>query len=77
VLFSSHDLKPMPSNDLHESSVLEIEVYRYHKIGRDDYIGGMKENIEVLLAEGATGQSFRSSTACTRKHRTQPPFAAT
>jgi hypothetical protein len=25
----------------------------------DDYIGGAKENIEVLLAEGATGgQSF-------------------
>jgi hypothetical protein len=58
VLLPSHDLKPTPSNDLHESSVLEIEVYRHHKIGRDDHIGGVKESIEVLLAEGATGQSI-------------------
>jgi hypothetical protein len=48
----------MPSNVLHESSVLEIKVYRNHTIGWDDYIGGVKESIEVLLAEGATGQSF-------------------
>jgi hypothetical protein len=52
---SSHDLIPMPSNDLHGSSVLEIQVYRNDTIGRDDYIGGLKESIEVLLAEGATG----------------------
>jgi hypothetical protein len=55
VLLPSHDLKHTPSNDLHESSVLEIEVYRHHKIGRDDYIGGVKESIELLLAEGAKG----------------------
>jgi hypothetical protein len=49
----------MPSNDLHESSVLEIAVYGHHTIGPDDYIGGAKESIEVLLVEGATGgQSF-------------------
>jgi hypothetical protein len=55
---SSHDLKPMPSNELHESSVLEIKVYRNHIIGRDDYIGRVKESIGVLVAEGAMGQSF-------------------
>jgi hypothetical protein len=45
----------MPSNDLHGSSVLEIEVYRHHTIGSDDYVGGAKERIDVLVAEGATG----------------------
>jgi hypothetical protein len=55
MLLSSRDLKSMPSNDLHGSSVLGIEVYRHHTIGSDEYIGGAKERIELLLAEGATG----------------------
>ncbi|KAF8510431.1 hypothetical protein JB92DRAFT_439283 [Gautieria morchelliformis] len=42
-------------NDLHGSSVLGIKVYRHHTIGNDEYIGGAKERIELLLAEGASG----------------------
>jgi hypothetical protein len=45
----------MSSNDLHGSSVLEIELYRHHTFASDDYIGGAKDRIELLLAEGATG----------------------
>jgi hypothetical protein len=59
VLLSSGDLKSTPSNNLHASPTLEIEVYRDRTIGSDDYIGGAKEGVEVLLVEGATGsQSF-------------------
>ena len=48
----------MPSNDLNEGSILGIEVYRHHTIGSDEYIGGAKERIELLLAQGTTrGQS--------------------
>jgi hypothetical protein len=59
-LFSSRYLKYMPSHELRGSSVLEIEVYRHHTIGSDDYIGGAKESIEFLVAEGATGGRFLS-----------------
>jgi hypothetical protein len=55
VLLSSRCLKYMSSNDLHASSVLEIEVYGHHTIGSDDYIGGAKEKVELLVGEGATG----------------------
>jgi hypothetical protein len=49
----------MPSYDLRASSVLDIKVYGYHTFVLCDYIGGVKESIEVLLAERATaGQSF-------------------
>ena len=58
-LLSSHNLESMPSNDLNEGSILGIEVYRHHTIGSDEYIGGAKEKIELLLAQGTTrGQSF-------------------
>jgi hypothetical protein len=67
-----------PSNDLHGSPVLEIEVYRDRTIGSDDYIGGAKERIEVLLAEGATtGLPFSLIDGMHVNHRTQRPFAAT
>jgi hypothetical protein len=58
VLLSSRDLESTPSNDLHGSPVLEIAVYRNRTMRSDDYIGGAMEMIEVLLAEGGTGQSF-------------------
>jgi hypothetical protein len=59
VLLSSCDLNSLPSDDLHGSSTLEIKVYGHHTFVLHDYIGGVKESIEVLLAERATGgQSF-------------------
>ena len=61
MLLSSRELKSTPSNDLHGFPALEIEVYRDRTIGSDDYIGGAKERIEVLLAEGATGGQCFSS----------------
>jgi hypothetical protein len=57
----------MPSDGLHGSSVLEIEIYKHRTIGNNEYIGGAKERIEVLLAAGATSDDpFHSSTECTR-----------
>lgn len=43
----------MPSNDLHGSSVLGIEVYGCRVFQRDEFIGGVKEKMELLVAEGA------------------------
>ncbi|KAN0107633.1 hypothetical protein V8E52_009952, partial [Russula decolorans] len=40
--------------DVHGSSVLELQVCARHRIGRDDYIGGVKEPIDSLLAGGVT-----------------------
>jgi hypothetical protein len=40
------------------SSVLECRVYAKHKIGSDDFIGGMKDVIELLLAERAAGSLY-------------------
>jgi hypothetical protein len=77
VLLSSRELKSTPSNDLHGSPVLEIEVYRDRTIGSDDYIGGTKQRIEALLAEGATGLPFSLIDGMHANHRTQCPFAAT
>jgi hypothetical protein len=34
--------------------VLECQVYAKHKIGSDNFIGGTKDTIELLLAEGAS-----------------------
>jgi hypothetical protein len=37
------------------SSVLECRVYAKRKIHSDDFIGGVQETVESLLAEGASG----------------------
>jgi hypothetical protein len=42
-------------NDVLGSSVLECRVYTKCKFGSDDFIGGVKETVESLLAEGASG----------------------
>jgi hypothetical protein len=55
MLLSSRDLKSIHSKDLHSSSVLGIEVYGRRIFTRDEFIGGTKERIELLVAEGATG----------------------
>jgi hypothetical protein len=54
MLLSSRDLKSIHSKDLQSSSVLGIEVYG-RRIFTDELIGGTKESIELLVAEGATG----------------------
>jgi hypothetical protein len=54
MLLSSRDLTSIHSEDLHSSSVLGIEVYG-HRIFCDEFIGGTKESIELLVSEGATG----------------------
>ena len=70
-------LKSIPSNDLHGGSVLGIEVYRHRVFTRDEYVGGAKERIEFLVAEGATGgQPSLSTIECTRNDRTQQPLLA-
>ncbi|KAF8516291.1 hypothetical protein JB92DRAFT_2276660 [Gautieria morchelliformis] len=50
--------KPFSFYHLNRSSVLEIEVYGHRPFARDDYIGGAKEQIELLLAEGGTGAAI-------------------
>lgn len=45
----------MHSKDLDGSSVLEIEVYGRRIFMRDEFIGGAKERIELLVAEGKRG----------------------
>jgi hypothetical protein len=32
---------------------LEFDVYAHHKIGHDDYIGGIKEELNSVLVPGA------------------------
>jgi hypothetical protein len=48
------------TSDVHGASVLELRVCAQHMLGRqDDYIGGVKETINSLLAGGETkGHSF-------------------
>ncbi|KAF8490872.1 hypothetical protein JB92DRAFT_3128661 [Gautieria morchelliformis] len=43
---------------LNRFSVLEIEVYGHRPFARVDYTGGVKEQIELLLAEGGTGAAI-------------------
>ena len=45
----------MHSNELDGSSVLGIEVYGRRIFTRDKLIGGAKERIELLVAEGKRG----------------------
>jgi hypothetical protein len=45
-------LNSMPSNDLHGSSVLGIEVYGRRIFVHDEYIGGANVRIALLVAEG-------------------------
>ena len=50
-----HDIPTSCGSEAIGSSVLECRVYAKHKIGNDDFIGGTKDTIESLLAEGAAG----------------------
>jgi hypothetical protein len=43
------------------SSVFEMQVYAQRTIGSDDYIGALKDSIEILFAEGTTTGPFCSS----------------
>jgi hypothetical protein len=38
-----------------------MQVYAQRSIGNDDYIGGLKNTIESLFAEGTTNGMFCSS----------------
>jgi hypothetical protein len=49
------------TSDTQSSSVFEIRVYARRTIGTDDYIGGLKDSIEVLFATGTTNGRFRLS----------------
>jgi hypothetical protein len=49
------------TSDAQNSSVFEIQVYARRTIGTDDYIGGLKDSIEVLFAKGTTNGLFHSS----------------
>ena len=37
------------------SSTLECQVYAGRKLGNDDFVGGIKDMVEALLAQGAAG----------------------
>lgn len=52
---SLSSIKSMHSNELDGSSVLGIEVYGRRIFTRDKLIGGAKERIELLVAEGKRG----------------------
>jgi hypothetical protein len=45
-------------SDVQASSVLELHVYAQRHLGSDDYIGGIKERADVLLAQGIAGRQF-------------------
>jgi hypothetical protein len=51
-------LADMGDSDVLGSSVLECRVYTKHNIGTDNFIGGTKEVIGSLLAEGAEGGMY-------------------
>jgi hypothetical protein len=42
----------LPSSDACGSSVLMLDVYAHRKVGGDDYIGGIKEGVDLLHEPG-------------------------
>jgi hypothetical protein len=43
------------TSDVPETSTLRLRVFAKRTLGQDDYIGGMEENIQSLLTQGADG----------------------
>ena len=43
------------ASDAHGSSILKLQVYAQRAFGRDDFIGGMEDNIESLLSQENSG----------------------
>ena len=52
---TSHSVTDFCRSDALRSSLLECRLYVKHNIRNDDFIGGTKDTIELLLAEGAAG----------------------
>ncbi|KIM87374.1 hypothetical protein PILCRDRAFT_814882 [Piloderma croceum F 1598] len=59
-------------SDILRSSMLECRVYAKHQIGSDDFIGGTKDMIESLLAEGPViTRELYKHDALGNQHKTQ------
>jgi hypothetical protein len=52
---TSHGVTNACGSDALSSSVLECRLYAKHNIRKDNFIGGTKDVIELLLVEGAAG----------------------
>jgi hypothetical protein len=65
------------ASDTQSSSVFEIQVYARRTIGTDDYIGVLKDSIEVLFATGTTNGLFRSSDPENQFVRSTPAIVVT
>jgi hypothetical protein len=52
---TSHSVTDFCRSDALGSSLLECRLYAKHNMRKDDFIGGTKDTIESLLAEGAAG----------------------
>jgi hypothetical protein len=56
----SHGVTNTCGSDALKTSILECRLYAKHNIRKDHFIGGTKDAIELLLAEGVAGGLYNS-----------------
>jgi hypothetical protein len=59
------------------SSIFEMQVYAQRTIGTDDYIGGLKDTVEILFANGTINGMFHASEYRSINSIPTPPIVVT